>query len=745
MNAGEKIVAASVANNGHPFSGGSDFFQGGGFLLHARNFRILDINAGGLRIDGRSREEIVGRTHWEVWPDTEQAELGELMKRVMTSREAGSMEVRYARPDGRLGVFDINIYPVAEGIVVFYSDITQRNAVEQALAESEERLRLATEHAEIGFWDVDPVNDILIWPPRVKAMFGISPDVPVSMLDFYNGLHPDDQEKTSEAYAGAADPARRAIYDVEYRTIGKEDGRLRWVAAKGRGVFDDAGRCIRVVGTAIDITRRKEAEQALASQLQLTKAITDNATSALFIMDDKQQCTFMNPAAEKLTGYRLDDVKGRPLHDAIHHTHPDGTPYPRSECPIDRALPENNQEQGEEVFVHKDGRFYTVAFTASPLREKGETRGTVIEVRDITREKKAEQELRESEDRFRTMANNIPQLAWMTDATGWIFWYNRRWYDYTGTTLEEMQGWGWQKVHHPAHMQRVTDRFKLHLETGAEGWEDNFPLRSKDGEYRWFLSRAYPIRDDKGDIIRWFGTNTDITEQREIEAELRRANADLEQFAYSASHDLQEPLRSVSIYSELLDKRYRDRLDGQALEFLDFLRSGAGRMEKLIHDLLSYSQVLKIEVPDEEADAGEALNTSLANLSEAIATTNAKVTSDALPRLRVHRLHLNQLFQNLIGNAIKYRRPDVAPLVHVSAERERDGWVFSVSDNGIGIDTQYKERIFGLFKRLHTGDEYSGTGIGLAICQRIVERYHGRIWVESPRGQGSTFRFTLPA
>ncbi|HEY3458652.1 MAG TPA: ATP-binding protein [Bryobacteraceae bacterium] len=225
---------------------------------------------------------------------------------------------------------------------------------------------------------------------------------------------------------------------------------------------------------------------------------------------------------------------------------------------------------------------------------------------------------------------------------------------------------------------------------------------------------------------------------------LERANADLEQFAFSASHDLQEPLRSISIYSELLTRRYRDRLDGEALEYLTYLRKGATRMEMLVDDLLAYTQAGKIEPPEETADAHRVLLDVLDNLHESCLEAGARIIFDPLPSLTVHGMHLSQLFQNLLSNAMKYRSPERAPLIHVGAERSKKNWVFSIRDNGIGIAPEYKERIFGLFKRLHSRDEYSGTGIGLAICQRIVERYGGRIWVESEPGKGSTFFFTLP-
>lgn len=233
-------------------------------------------------------------------------------------------------------------------------------------------------------------------------------------------------------------------------------------------------------------------------------------------------------------------------------------------------------------------------------------------------------------------------------------------------------------------------------------------------------------------------------EMRRHQEKLTHANRDLEQFAHSASHDLREPLRTVSIYSEILADRYRSRLDDEGLVLLGYLRSGAMRMELLIHDLLAYTQAAAIE--DEiqpRVEACEQLTIALENLTEAVNSSGASVTHDTLPAVSMKGVHLQQIFQNLLGNAIKYRR-DEKPKMHVSAAIDDGYWRFSVSDNGIGIEPQFKELIFGIFKRLHGSDKFSGTGIGLAICKRIMERYGGRIWVESEFGKGSTFFFTVP-
>jgi PAS domain S-box-containing protein len=370
--------------------------------------------------------------------------------------------------------------------------------------------------------------------------------------------------------------------------------------------------------------------------------------------------------------------------------------------------------------------------------------------RESSRRGLAEDALREGEERFRNLANNISQLAWMADEKGSIFWYNQRWFDYSGTTLEEMIGWGWQKVHHPDHVQRVVDKISRCFQNG-EVWEDTFPLRGRDGNYRWFLSRAVPIRDSEGKVLRWFGTNTDISERKKSEehlvkavGDLKRSNDELQQFAYVASHDLQEPLRMVASYTQLLAKRYKGRLDPDADEFIAYAVDGCHRMQGLIQDLLAYSRAGTNGKALREVVGNDALKEALTNLRTTIEASGAVVTHDSLPVITTDDTQLALVFQNLIGNAIKYRSAEV-PHVHVSASKNGGPeWIFSVRDNGLGIDPQYFERIFILFQRLHGRNEFAGTGIGLAICKKIVERLGGRIWVESQPEKGSTFHFALP-
>lgn len=235
-------------------------------------------------------------------------------------------------------------------------------------------------------------------------------------------------------------------------------------------------------------------------------------------------------------------------------------------------------------------------------------------------------------------------------------------------------------------------------------------------------------------------------EIRSRQEALVQANADLEQFAYSASHDLREPLRSIAIYSDLLARTHGPSLDGKGREFLAFIQSGANRMDALLADLLSYAHASSISGDAvERVHAIRPLEAALDRLAAAIGESDAQISVGEMPEVRMRESHLSQIFQNLIGNAIKYRRDNEPPRIRVSAAKAGVHWAFSVADNGIGVPPDYKETIFGIFKRLHSDTKYSGSGMGLAICQRIAERYGGRIWVESEPGNGSNFFFTVPA
>jgi light-regulated signal transduction histidine kinase (bacteriophytochrome) len=280
-------------------------------------------------------------------------------------------------------------------------------------------------------------------------------------------------------------------------------------------------------------------------------------------------------------------------------------------------------------------------------------------------------------------------------------------------------------------------------------WDFEYQMTSTDGKKRVVLSRGIPVRDPKGRIASWVGMHLDITDRHEsMEERVRQArdiarfNAELEQLAYASAHDLQEPLRMIASYLQLLQRRYAGRLDGQADEYIAYAVEGAERLRSLLQDLLMLQQIGKGTRDRSACPLAEVVHEAMENLGPAM--ERASVHCDSLPEISCRRSEFVQLFEHLLENSLKYAREGVCPRIRISAERQPDHWMISVADNGIGIEAQYQQRIFNVFQRLHSRSEYEGTGIGLAICRKVVEVHGGRIWVESQPGQGATFRFTVP-
>lgn len=367
---------------------------------------------------------------------------------------------------------------------------------------------------------------------------------------------------------------------------------------------------------------------------------------------------------------------------------------------------------------------------------------------DVTDRERAQEQLRESEERFRQLADSMPQMVWTARGDGYFDYFNARWQEFTGFTPgNNGDPAGWDPIIHCDDRKNWVDHWNASLTSG-----DSFRLEyrlwdSRSNQYKWFLGRAISLRGNDGGVVKWIGTCTDIDEQKRTETDLRRANAVLEQFAFAASHDLQEPLRTVAIYTQLLQRQHGPALTGDAGEYMRLIVEGAQRMRALVAGLLDYIQIPDSnQAPESNVDAAQIFDEVRKDLNLAMEEAGARISSDALPTVQVRDIHLRQILQNLIGNALKFRRDGETPRIHVTARRLDRQWCFSVSDNGMGIPPEYKDHIFGVFKRLHpSGGKYGGAGIGLAISQRIVESYGGRIWVESTVGQGATFCFTLPA
>jgi PAS domain S-box-containing protein len=359
---------------------------------------------------------------------------------------------------------------------------------------------------------------------------------------------------------------------------------------------------------------------------------------------------------------------------------------------------------------------------------------------------------RKSEERFKIAVESFGSVIFEWDFGQTIKWFGNidglMGYDegeFPGT-LE-----GWVDALHPDDRGSVLDALIRHV-GGETSYDIDYRIRRKDGKYAYWASHGKLILDSSGKKTSWIGVITDITHRKQAENELRNlnenlvhSNKELEQFAYVVSHDLQEPLRTITSYTQLLAKRYEDRLDQDAQDFIRYIVDGAGRMQRLIQDLLSYARITTGASPFVSVDLSEAFEEAVANLHGAIAESAAVVTKNGLPKITADYRQMVQIIQNLIGNGIKFRKNGEPPHVHVFAKKMEEEWTISVRDNGMGIDPKYFDRIFVIFQRLHGKQEFPGNGIGLALCRKIMDRHGGRIWVESVPGEGSTFCFAIKA
>ncbi len=464
---------------------------------------------------------------------------GEEEKRTFQGYEAGAVDYLYLpiNPEmlrGKVRVFlDLNrqrqeLLRQRDALQTALDD-QQRTQAQLQAGEERYRLALAATRDAVWVWNVE--TDSQVWNQAGADLFGWTDIVeqPQSAQWWVDRVHPEDRDRVGRVFhAALADPSVTRWAD-EYRFL-KRDGSYAWVLDRGYLVRDERGLALRAVGAMQDISERKRAQE-VSSHLA---AVVGSSFDAIVSQTLDGLVTSWNAAAERMFGYSAAEMIGHTVYRLI-------PPELQNEEPqiLERISRGESIHHYETLRVTKDGRRLDLSLTISPIKDsEGRITGVSKIARDVTEQTRQRAALSESEERFRALADQMSQLAWMMDETGWVYWFNQRWYEYTGTTFETMQGWGWQQVHHPDHRERVIVGKRRSIETG-EPWDETFPLRGKDGEYRWFLTRAVPIRDGRGRIVRWFGTNTDITDRKRAEEELRARERLLnavfkQQFAFSA-------------------------------------------------------------------------------------------------------------------------------------------------------------------------------------------------------------------
>ena len=742
-----------------------DTFENAGVgIAHvALDGRWLRVNSRLCAITGYTEEELCARTFGDIThPDDLEADWAEARRLVAGEILNYSLEKRYRTKDGSLVWVNLTVSLQRDdtgsplNFISVVEDITARKQAEAErenllieLRNTERRLALALEAAEAGTFDIELTPGVRpLVSDGARRLFGFGVDDQPTFEDFVERVHPDDRPRVVETISHSVDSGRGHF--IEYRIV-RPVGDEVWVASRAEVLAANGSQPSRLIGALIDVTSRKRIEEALATERDRLASIFAQAPAFLSVLRGPEHVfEFANVAYLQMVGHR--DIVGQPLLTALpelagqgfdrilDQVLASGEPFLGTGVPVRlQRTPDAEQEQ-----IYCD-------FVYAPLIEPDGARSGVVAIGyDVTRRVRAEQAERALRDQLtanaaesRQIADSLPQLVWVTRPDGHHEWYNRRWYEYTGASFEQSCGEQWAHFFHPDDIAESQRRWMHSLETG-EPYEVEYRCRRYDGAWRWFLGRAEPIRNESGAIVRWFGTCTDIHDQKQTEEALRSSNQDLERFAYVASHDLQEPLRIVTSYSQLAERHLGSHVDERAAQFFGFVHDAAQRMSRLIQDLLIYarssgSDALQLKL----TDMNVVLALALANLRSRIDETGATLTWDHLPSVPGVEGLLVQVFQNLIGNAIKYTRSGIAPQVHIGAQNEGGQWIFCVRDNGQGIGPEHLHKVFELFSRLH-GRDVSGSGIGLATVKRIIERHGGRVWAESEVGTGSTFYFSMP-
>jgi PAS domain S-box-containing protein len=550
------------------------------------------------------------------------------------------------------------------------------------------------------------------------------------------------QEAIEELESGGLDTPLVVIadYSGEEESAGQLAGGVTEVVHRDR-LAQLPGAVRRAVRETLLRTERTRAEVALRSANQVLTALIRCAPLPITVIARNGTVNVWNPAAEEVLGWGKEEMLGKTLTEVMNKANG-----------LARLLGRSLQQGGvigaETVQERKDGATVDLRVFSAPLTDRdGEIKGVIGMLTDVTELNLILEAFRESKERFQNAFVYAPIGMAIGSLDGRILRVNPafcRMLGYEETAVLKLR---WKDLAHPDDAELLPMR---EAEAVRAAEPAALRLRHQNGQTVHVQWNTSVVRDASGRPLYCLGQVVDITESKCAEeqihryaGDLERSNRDLQHFAYVASHDLQEPLRMVRGFVELLARRYEGKLGADADEYIHYAVDGATRMQNLIRGLLAYSRVGTQGKSFAQVDSGEALRHALLNLQAAIDESHAAVTCDSLPELPADDVQLAQLFQNLIGNAVKFRS-DTPPQVHIGVSEKQDDWEFAVTDNGIGFDPEHANRIFQMFQRLHGQNRYAGTGIGLALCKRIVERHGGKIWVDSAPEKGSTFYFTVP-
>ncbi|CAN5529637.1 hypothetical protein BH11BAC3_BH11BAC3_04480 [soil metagenome] len=651
------------------------------------------------------------------------------------------------------------------GRVWCFRDITQQKKAETVLKTNEDHLTIASQIARLGYWEFDVAQNLLTLNDQCYSIFKTTAEkvggYSISSEQYMRlFVYPEDGAIVTKAASDAIKSKDHHYqHQIEHR-VKYENGEIGYVAARFFIVKNELGRTTKTFGAIQDISESKKAEEALVNSELLFRTLTSNAPVAIFQTDAFGKTTYVNETWMEYAGFEYEEAMGDGWLSAVH--------------PDDRALLikiwyerslKGLESSSEYRIVDKKGNIRWVSGRAIPLfNNVGEIAGHLGTLTDITEIKNAEIVLKKSEGQLSISAQIAKLGYWEYDVKENQLTFSDQLYSVFKTTAEKSGGHNMTPEQYQKRFVHPDDQSIIENALEAANTTTDPDFRGQvehriiyaDGGIGYTAVRFFIVKDRNGLTIKIIGANQDITDLKNAQATLQKSeanlaiinrelglkNKELEQFAYMASHDLQEPLRTISSFLDMLKRQYVGKLDENADKYFSFISQSSERMKALIKDLLEYSRIGR-KKEFGKVDANIVLQGVIADVKVAIMEADAEITSSVLPVLNSRTTELKQLFQNLVINGIKFRKKDVKPEIKISAMEHPDEWEFMFQDNGIGIDPKHKERVFVIFQRLHSRSEYEGSGIGLAHCKKIVELHGGNIWIESVPGEGSRFYFTI--
>ena len=736
-------------------------------VVNRFDYTIELVNTRQLQCCGRRAEEVTGKSLFEAFAEARGWEaILEEVARSGRPHTAPEMAISLVR-NGVTEAFwmDLAFEPLAneqgevDRLLIVSTEVTRQVVERRKAEELGHTLHSLANALPQLVWIAGPDGTVTYYNDRV-AQFAGAERLPNGQWRWEGLLHTDDLQATAEAWQAAVNSGM--VYEKEHR-VRMKDGSLRWHLSRGFPHRSKEGDVLQWYGTATDIHAVKLAEENLAYQKELLETVTRNTTGALFMLDSDCRVVYQNEAAARMTGYSLDELRGKNLHEHIHHSYPDGRVYPQEDCPLAAALQGQRRAAGEELFVRKDGVFFPVYYSASPIVVEGSQMGMVIEVRETTEEKKVQQALLESEERLQVATAAAGIGTWSYDLVQDKVYASDQYKRLFGLSPH-------REMTYELFLQAVVEedraltdqvnRAAIEMKSGQANYEWEYRVRGiEDGQLRWLRARGKVYCGADGRPHRFAGAVMDITDQKRfterLEAlveqrtrELQSSNEDLQQFAHVASHDMKEPLRKIRTFASRLHDDSDSRLSERGQMYLTKIERAAERMWNMIEGVLAYSSVSSSKEPPQSIALDEVVKDVTVDLEMLIQQKDARVRVTGLPVITGAPVLIHQLFYNLVNNSLKFARPGIPPRIEISGEElHGEGRAFArivVQDNGIGFSPNYADVIFDTFTRLNSKDQFEGTGLGLSLCKKIVERHSGTITAQGREGEGATFVLTLP-